>query len=335
MGICTLQEIKQIDRLRDRIKAPVVCADDGTDGKIHYIIGYCQGLFNQDKNTPEEHTNVLCDNFKNLKAPMPTSHELFIDLKPEYMTISEYVKRASAPLKDDGRVPIIITMYDAAHNMPEINEILSTESPFSDKHTILFRIQLGSKNSINATASLVKELYKASLESKKIPTYWPLIQADNFPMTEWQDFRSTVGEEIWPYITIATSPFMNKNTLESLVENIAVIQLFVGEADKIKDDGTITVPIKSCVGSGNYEVKYNAIDYAESLNNTSGLNAVIGIVCGQSQNWTQEENFKRLEKYLPFLKKTIQIVWKREMGERTSKPYFNKIKPPQEHTIMS
>lgn len=319
MALCNTQEIKQLEDMRLAIGAPEVCLNPGDDGKVHYLLGYCQGLFNQEGGSPPEHTNLVTRLLERVRAPMPKSHELFIGLKKRDVSIKEYLIAAAQPLLKDGRVPVIITMYDPATDMEKINELFSTPSPAAANHTILVRIGLGSRASFAPIAALMQQLHREAVRTGIMPQYWPLIQAD-FGVTEWQAFRAAVGEEVWKHVTIAATPFMPLETLKGLASNIAVYQFFVGRADDVKENGDVTVPRIACVGRAGSPRTYNVMAYAQSLV-AFGLSAQVGIVCGQSQGWSQEENVERVRRYLPLLEQAVKTLWAREISEKVALYY--------------
>ena len=313
MVLCTIREMKQLDQLRQKLNLESECFQPGEEGKIHFVVGYCQGLFNPETNSPKEHTEHVTRFLQDLHAPLPQSHELFIGLKPERMFIKEYIKEAISPLAKDGRVPVIITQYDPAKDLDAITEIFNTTYlPIEDRHTILVRVQLGSEHSIQPTAKIIHSLYNESVQSEKMPRYWPLIQADRFSSKDWKTFQSAIGKEISPYVTIAATPFTTQEILKQIKDNVGVYQFFIGRAKGVHNDGEIELNERTCVGRENNVGKYNVLEYAHSLKE-NGLEAQVGIVCGQSQGWEQRENIERVKNYIPLLKQAGKILWQREI----------------------
>jgi hypothetical protein len=325
MGLQTTKEIEQIDRLRIDLGLPPPCSCMELDAhdRNHYLLGYCQGLFNVEGDSPSSHTTNVSRLLTEAEAPMPNSHELFIGLKPEQLSISRYLSQAMMPLRENGRVPIIITHYDPSTDLDAIHEIISAKSSMDNSDTIFVRVQLQSPASIAATAALLQKMYQSSVDNQSLPDYWPLIQANNFSIADWEFLRKSVGEKLWRYVAIAATPFMSKDVLQLVADNIAVVQFFVGEANGISADGVIAVPSQSCVGGPEKLKQYNLHEYIKNLRATRGMNAVVGIICGQSQGWSQEENIARVKKYVYALKSVVGILWGDQVGRKIQSYYAN------------
>ena len=315
MAVCTLQEIKQLDSLRKKLGLEAVCNKPGEEGKTHYVVGYCQGLFNQDQrlsDNPAVHTMRVRYLLEALNAPMPSSHELFVGLKPRKMSLGRYINQAMSPLSENGRVPVIITQYDPAKDRKRLDAVFSNTPLIGKENTKLVRMQLGSEASIKPTAEIIRSLYDQSVAARVMPNYWPLIQADGFKDEQWNALKAAVGSDIWEHVTVAATPFTAAQISDVVRDNVAVYQFFIGAPNGVHADGTVELNSKACVGNGLTQGNYNVFDYAHKLGE-QGLEAQVGIVCGQSIHYPQYENVGRVEKYLPLLRGAAKILWDREI----------------------
>lgn len=275
-------------------------------------VGYCQGLLNKrEGDTPEDHTVYFTEQLKSLGAPFYESHELLITQKPRDMSVEEFVRSAAKPLLVEGRVPILITDYDTKADYSKIREIFDSPSPVKRGESILVRMVVDSEDSVDLAARLINETVQVVKSEQKVPSWWPLLQSGrNFGVEEWNKLHDRVGSN-WDYVTLAVHPF-STDMLDDYKQNVIVAQWLVGRPKRTYPNGDVNLHTTNCmVSNGNSQ--YNIYEFGRQLRE-SGLNPT-SILCGGSlPSWTEEENRKRLELYLPHFQDTVKSIWNLNEG---------------------
>ncbi len=289
---------------------------DYTMASAGAAIGYCQGLFNR-HGSADAHTRHVADQLSSIDAPWPRSHELLLGYS-DTADIGEYLTMAMDPLKESGRVPILITQLDPRTDYDAIKSIVGTKPPVKDGETVLVRLSLASEDSIKPTANLMKDILDNSYRERKMPRWWPLLQTDYGP-SEWAALIDALGQA-WKYTNIAVTPFTAPSSYDVVRDQVTVAQFLVGKADGVHSDGTVEVPYDSCIREAE-ENKYNIFRYAEHVNQEGLLPT--SIVCGPSRpEWTLEDNLGRLRKFVPLFTGATKILWD-HLDEETRKSVLN------------
>lgn len=257
------------------------------------------------KYTPEEHTSHVVARLNEVGAPQNTSHELYWNYR-ENEPVEEYINRAIKPLVDNGRVPILLTSLDPTRDALIINEIFSSKPIVAKGQTMLVRLCLRSEESIRAVEKIIKSILEVTKKTKKMPTWWPLLQAD-FDISSWNKLKDALGSD-WKYVNIAINPFTDLRVLDEFKDQITVAQFVLGANEDIHTDGNVAITSRCDIGSAiNCKRTYNLFEYAQKIKEV-GLDP-IRIICGPSlPEWNVEYNCSRLEKFLPVYNEAVDLM---------------------------
>lgn len=314
---CKIAAHKPLEKLRKDIGAPAQChstrkvyvlkesrASDtpATMGIQGAAIGYCQGLFNKQTENPEDHTTHVAEQLKAIDAPFYASHELLMTQKPAAMSVDEYVRRAAAPLLSEGRIPVLITDYDAHRDYDKIMEVFRSASPVHAGESMLVRIALNDESSVQYAATLIHDAVREARSSGKMPLWWPLLQGGH-NLDGWDSLRKELGPD-FTYVTLAIHPFSYVKPEDA--SNIVVAQWLVGT--DISKEGEVNLHIRGCLGSDS-KARYNINKFSGGIRELD-LNQT-SIVCGASlPHWSETDNQQRLANYLPQFKEAVSKTWK-------------------------
>lgn len=247
------------------------------------MAGFCQALLAQ-LPQPAAHTTLVHDSLKEAGAAFASSHELFLGhWQSSERSFEEWFALAAAPLvAQTGCVPVLITglaatdplaktVFNAAHQLGE---------------PVLVRMLLGD---VDASSGLFRSLVAAVGERKRLPLWWPLIQASaNTSLSEWQALATSLGD-YWRYVCVAVDPFASSEVREFLRWQTVVVQIPVGGLEDIKDVMQIPNGMLSAFPDG---VRYSLPEYLASL---PGDKKDIVIILGPSRpEWSCDYNIKRI-----------------------------------------
>jgi hypothetical protein len=286
-------------------------ASDGVFAAAGAAIGYCQALFDR-KNTPGEHTDYVNQQLALINAPWPNSHELFWGYRDRWKA-DEYLTDAIKPLCGRGRVPILITGLDPAYQEDEIQTILRTSPPVVPGEPVLIRLLLSDSRSIDSAANLLLKLFEAAQKSRMMPTWWPLFQGD-LSEQKWTLFKKSLGD-LWRYSNLAINPFVPKESLAVIWEQVTVAQLPIGLESGIQDDGIVSlVPGMRVTGIRDIWT-YSFFKFMDDIRSLK-ISPTLIVLGPSSPDWPSEWNTLRVKKFIPLLIEGTKILWQRLGKER-------------------
>jgi hypothetical protein len=255
--------------------------------------------------TAKQHTENLINQLQEIHAPWHLSHELYWNYR-ENEPVKEYIEEATKPLLGTGRVPILITSLDPAKDREIIKEILKTTPSVVPGETILIRWSLNSSDSIKPAAEMIKSILKNCRDHKVMPIWWPLLQGD-LNINQWKELQELLGED-WQYVNLAVNPFTNPELLNIFPSQITVAQFVLGSAEGIDESGKIRISSKVDLGNMPQERIYDIEEYAQRIQD-SGL-MPMSIICGPSlEEWSDDYNKERLQKFIPLFTKSTKFLW--------------------------
>lgn len=270
-------------------------------------VGSCQALFRL-QGDPSEHTERVRDMLGRAGMVWPKSHEIFWGYKPPTMTPADYIASATKPLLETGRVPIIITSFDAGENVEEIDQVMKVDPGVPEGEVLLMRILLKSEGSLVAGTNLIQRLLCQAQETGQMPKWWPVFQGALSPDT-WERFQEIVGVEYWRYVNIAVNPLVQSSTIALLAEQITVVQVPIGKAEGMGTDGTICIPKEMPLTGSTNSMSYNLFGYFEQITKLEIAPTVV-LLGPTLPGWTDEIDVERVARAAGLLKVALgNILW--------------------------
>lgn len=322
---CNLAENAPLQRLREVLGLPSQChslrpscvhgytqtTGQWTMGIPGAVIGYCQALFAQESSALL-HTDKVKKLLSEIGAPWANSHELFWGYKTSEEP-QDYLEQGMAPLRGNGRVPILITGLDPARDIEQIKQIFETTPAVSPGETILMRIVLNGDDSINRAVNLIRKVLGECRSQRSMPQWWPLLQG-GIDCKQWNQLKTQLGDD-WKYVNVAVNPFTPHDVVECINNQITVAQVVVGLADGISDDGMIQLAPGMTISGASESDTYSLMEYMQGLGHLPVVPTLI--VLGPSQPaWSDELNQRRIAKLIPLLRQGCEILWKSLPKER-------------------
>ncbi len=274
-------------------------------------LGYCQALFQRSGNA-YEHTINVARYLSEINAPWSRSHEMFLGYQGN-QSVEEFVRDGTSSLRSGGRMPILITGLNACTDKATIEDITSIDLGVFEGETSLVRFVLDGKDSIDATVGIISKLVQDAEASQQMPKWWPLLQG-NLDIKEWQYLQKELGS-LWNYINIAVNPYADISVYESILNQVTVAQVAIGDAANIHQDGTIILPEGMVLTGAKPSASYNIYDYFQSLSSMKDAPTVI--VLGPSMpGWSVDQNKHRISKLIPLLKDSVSnTLWSELSGD--------------------
>jgi hypothetical protein len=267
-------------------------------------LGYCQALFNY-AGDPESHTRKVARLLNEIQAPWSNSHELFWGHR-QLESPSEFVEAAIKPLLGTGRVPVLITSLDPAHQMADIENILVTDPSIQSGETVLVRMVLNGQESVYKSAAVIRSLLAASREKAAMPKWWPLFQSE-IGVRDWRTLKKLLKRD-WKYVNIAVNPFTADGVLEFLRDQITVAQIPLGLAKDISSDATVRMSPGMKIMGATEGTSYSLARFMCKLRDLNSPPTII--ILGPSlSHWSDEMNQGRLDRLLPILRSTCDTLW--------------------------
>lgn len=315
---CKIAENEPLKRLRMDIGLPLQChslredcihklqrADgNGTMGIPGAAIGYCQALFRKTTSS-EDNTRKIIKNLQEIKAPWHLSHELFWGDKGSE-PLEEFLTNSMLPLIGNGRIPILITPLNLDTDYEVIKEVLTVYPKVLNNETILLRVIISNKQSIDNAVKIIKAQVAEANLNKEMPKWWLLLQGD-MDMSLWNYLRSQLAEN-WQYSNLAVNPFTVDNLPDFCWEQVTVGQVVIGHKEGVNNTGEISLPSGMKISGAKELDKYNLYDYFKKLSvlNTSPTLIVLG---PSLPEWSDEYNQERLNVLMPVFKDALPILW--------------------------
>lgn len=315
---CRLAENEPLKQLSSDLGLPAQChsfrkhcleghqprGNGGALGVPGAVIGYCQALMNR-AGDPRTHTRHVQQILADIGAPWFNSHELYWGLRDRFST-HDFIELGIEPLAGCGRVPILITPLDPSKDYAAIDEIVTSRPAIHDGETILFRIVLADDVSIAQSAALLRRLLAQSRTSRQMPVWWPLLQG-TLSVEQWESLRCALGSD-WRYVNVAVNPFTPEDVFNCVASQITVAQLPIGLDEGIGNDGWVKLASRMKITGATDGATYSTFEFAARLSELDIAPTLV--VLGQSlPEWSVEVNRQRIEKFLPILRASCDIIW--------------------------
>jgi len=286
---------------RERVKG------ESTLGSQGAIMGYCQALFNRE-GSYEDHTKRLTSYLNEIDAPWSRSHELFWGHKDMSSTESGFLRSAIQPLVGGGRVPIVISSLDpgVSTDRETIESIIKVDQPVTLGETLLLRVVLQSKESIQAACEITRNLYSRAKQSKTMPSWWLLLQASSTEF-DWSIVKDSFGD-LWRFVNIAVNPFTPSVVYQTCSEQITVAQFIVPDRAGINSNGTIVLPSYDWIPGWQPSASYDINDYASRLAELPEMPTTI-LLGPAISTWNVDENKLRIRKFLDLYETVSEKLW--------------------------
>lgn len=323
---CDIANNGPLQLLRKRLGVPEHCHSSLRLGGCHHhlaenedmtavrggmgaVLGWCQALFPHKNQWPADHTEYISAMLTNLNAFWPKSQEIYYGHRPPAMSATDFLTQAMRPLLGAGRIPVIITSFDASQ-VDEVSEIVGSNPPIAAGETVLVRLLL-TPGSIAPAVKLVEGLIEEAGQLGQMPKFWPLFQGVASTMhNEWSEFLELLGNNR-QFINIAINPFSGRVPCFLAGDQIVVAQVPIGLADGMEDNGTIKLAPGMSITDAAAEESYNLFRYAEMFNCIrSGVMPTVIVLGPSLPQWTEQMNFDRVKKANELVGQMTQILWK-------------------------
>ena len=283
--------------------------EPGMLGMPGAVFGTCQAVlpFTGD---PLTHTEKVARVLEEAGMPFSGSHELFSGYLERWEAgIPEALNRASRPLGADGRVPIVITGWDPGESSgrERIRALTSaTPARMAPNGTVLCRVLLNNGASVDQAVALSQEWLRLARTRRALPPWWLVIQPGaGLPAGELARYRALMGDD-WRFVTAAANPFTSPEAIEELWGQIAVIQLPIGPAGGISQDGTVRLGPVKVAGSGD-SGQCNVLEFTDRFRDHPSVPVMIAL--GPSPSWEEQEDRNRLSAFAPLARKACEALW--------------------------
>jgi hypothetical protein len=240
-----------------------------------------------------------------IDAPWVNSHELFWGYK-NFETTDTYLNSAITPLVGTGRVPILISGLDPAFDLAEIENIISSPISVHSGETILLRMVLSGRKSVENVSKLVKRILQDCRANKRLPVWFPLLQG-NLTIEEWSKLKALL-EDDWKYLNVAVNPFIKDKEFEFIRDQITVAQIPIGLANGISESGLIKLAPGMKIMGAKEQDSYSLTDYFAKLN-ILGVAPTLIVLGPSLPDWSDEVNQDRVRKLLPALRESCNTLW--------------------------
>jgi len=274
-------------------------------------IGYCQALFTY-AGDPKRHSEKVSALLLDAGAPWARSHELYWSFRGSEEPV-DFVTSAMTPLRQAGRVPVLITRLDPAEDLDEIRAVFGTTVPLARGETILVRLVLGSEASLGPAVELLRDLVTQAKRSSAMPQWWPLFQSGYSAMT-WARLAVLAGPA-WKYVNLAVNPFTDASVLDRFPEQITVAQLPIGLADGIGIDGNVRLAKGMAISGANGRSEWSLPSFFTDLAQR-GLAPTLIVLGPSLPDWSDAMNATRIMRFVPALKEACSILWSRVSVQR-------------------
>jgi len=267
-------------------------------------MGFCQALFNR-VGKSKAHTTRVIALLEEIGAPWAHSHEMFWGYRADEGP-SEFVAGGMAPLLGSGRVPILITSLDPSFDFETIASVLRTRPPVFEGETMLLRLILRDAESTHAAAKIIKSLLATARTDRKMPVWWPLLQA-HMNVSEWLNLKRLLGAD-WAYVNIAVNPFTASSIFEEFADQITVAQVPIGLAEGMSLDGTVKLALGTRITGAPESGSYSLPGYIDQLA-CLGLTPTLIVLGPSLPHWTEQMNQHRIAALLPMLRAACDVLW--------------------------
>jgi hypothetical protein len=317
--ICSISENEPLNRLLSDVNLPPRChgwrkhcvhgfaAVSGNVilGLPGTALGYCQALFSK-AGSPANHTQTVINWLERIQAPWSRSHELFWGHRRSDQAIASFLQESIQPLVGSGRVPILISSLDPASDGDVFEAITRTRPAIPENESVLLRVVLKNEVSIRRIVGSMKRAVGDSYITESIPSWWPLLQG---AMEDggWERLQKLLGSE-WRYANVAVNPFISDQEFETVAPQVTVAQIPIGLADGMSDDGTIRLPRGMKIHGAKENDTYSLFDYVRKLSTLPSPPTLI-VLGPSAPGWTNEMNAARIERLLPLLRRSCDLLW--------------------------
>jgi hypothetical protein len=316
--VCRIADNPALDRLRSDIGAERLChsqridcihrlpraADPGYYGIAGAFLGYCQALFSL-RPPYHENTNRIIAMLESQGLPWARSHELFYGHKGS-ASVTEFVTSAAAPLRDIGRVPVLITSLDPASDRAALSAVFDSVAQVVPGETILARVIVQNHESFVALEALVRELVDEAARNRAMPRWWPLVQSGG-TAREWENLRTRLGP-LWKYMNVAVNPFSPEDHWQVVAEQIMVAQFVVPHARDIDEDGTARLSEGMQISGASAGASYNIRHLVQRAGSLPSWPTAI-FLGPTLDEWSDDDNLERVTKAVRVFVNEIESLW--------------------------
>lgn len=316
--VCRIADNPALDRLRSDIGAERLCHSQRIDcihrlpraeeagyyGIAGAFLGYCQALFSL-RRPYADNTNRIIALLESESLPWARSHELFYGHKGDG-PVADFVTSAAAPLRDLGRVPILITGLSPSADRAALREVFGAVAEVVPGETILVRMVVSDDESFAALEALVRGLVDEAVRSQTMPRWWPLIQSGG-TARQWADLKARLGP-LWTYMNVAVNPFSPEDHWEVVADQIMVAQFVVPHARDIDEDGSARLSEGMQISGALAGASYNIRHLVQRVGALPSWPTAI-FLGPTLDGWSDRDNLDRVAKAVRVFIDEIETLW--------------------------